>query len=213
MEETRTRYQPALRMLGEYLDQRPVHYAGIIEIADGFVVQYQPDPADPVRVALPFSRLDLDSLSTDLDFTRRHRAATSSNGASGWYGDVLRSVGYELDQRVNQNVLIDEHDEGMLVTYLHFHPRGNYIPEKYIYSASLRELDTMLMDAYDRRRPAYHTGNLLKHPVPPARHERPHAPSIEPDALWDVGERIAHSGSATNSWLGESERGAAEYMI
>lgn len=102
-------YQNRLRVLGRIIDEHRLHSITLIEVPGGFVLRATRD-TDPWPVLMEFGdRKIAKMLSQSLDLWGSapvHRE-TRDLIPTG-YEDVLRALGYELDQRIAENIVIAE---------------------------------------------------------------------------------------------------------
>jgi hypothetical protein len=146
-------YQVALRALGAWLDDEG-HAPGIriVETTEGFVVQQSSPDRTGVETSesVPFDRVWNLADST----TRRKRSKEKDGG----YQNLLRAVGYELDEADAHAVLLEQIDDDLLLTYLRPQYVGGYSLLKQ-FSIIRPEMRTeMLRAAQGRRSP----GRLVK---------------------------------------------------
>ena len=119
-------YQTALRVLGAIVDESGATAVRLIELVDGFSVQYQPREGDGRPIAL---QLRYDELRSPHTHYLRHRFLRHgrTTGLLSTYEDVFRALGYELDEVQAQTVLIEELDDGLLLTYQYLNPVDGYM--------------------------------------------------------------------------------------
>lgn len=102
-------YQNRLRILGRLVDEELLHSITLIEISDGFILRAT-RAADPWPVLLEFDERKIAKMlrraPEQRGQPRLHRE--SSNLIPDGYENMLRALGYELDQRVAENVVITE---------------------------------------------------------------------------------------------------------
>ena len=145
-------YQWLLRALGAYLDEQPSCRISIAEVPDGFLVRFQRtfQRLDPEVYRFDYERLreQLETLFNERKTLGpvRHEGIWSSfpNG----HADFFRALGYELDQESARSVLIDELDDGIIVTYFRIENDGW---KKRMVFLSVDDIEKMLHAAYARR--------------------------------------------------------------
>jgi hypothetical protein len=110
----RLTYQAALRAIGQWLDlQEATAGMRIVETPDGFLVAHTPDDDPDNDVSWMFTFDDMIALAEDM--SRRTRFP----GGSVQYQDLLRAVGYELDEVEAHAVLLEQVNDDLLLTYLY----------------------------------------------------------------------------------------------
>jgi hypothetical protein len=145
-------YQCLLRAVGGYLDGHGACRINVLEVADGFTVRYQTDRDDPqaVMVHLPNAELEL----TNRDLERRRKRLTfhfpRGDDASN-YEDLMRALGYELDYVKAYSLLIDELDDGYVVTYQFLKPSEGFNVRKRMVILGQDTMRAVLRDAHKRR--------------------------------------------------------------
>jgi hypothetical protein len=149
----RVSYQVALRSLGAYLDERNVTRLNVLESNTGFAVRYQPQPEQPETEFVHLSYHDLLSLNGQLEQKRRRRAFSfaKQENEKNTYENILRALGYELDAVEAYSLLIDEINEGMLITYQYFRPNEGFNARKRMVILGADAVRTVLEDAEARR--------------------------------------------------------------
>lgn len=149
----RIAYQSVLRSLGAHLDDLGARRINLLETEDGYAVRYQPDPRKPEIVLLHMSMHDLLILAEELERKRRRKAlfGSKTDTAGKTYENVLRALGYELDQAEAYSILVDEIDEGMLVTYQYLNPIEGFNARKRMVILGSNAVHSVLSDAESRR--------------------------------------------------------------
>jgi hypothetical protein len=141
-------YQVALRAVGASLDSLNATCYGILEISDGFVVQYSqelgsyPSTLEIVRSA------DLESLYKS---DAQQRGTQSS---AGGHQDFLRALGYVLDDAAAYSTLVEAIDDTVLVTYeyVFFAQEGGELIRKQHLVLDQEEKAALIRDARARRK-------------------------------------------------------------
>ena len=67
------------------------------------------------------------------------------------YENILRALGYELDQVEAYSLLIDELDEGLVVTYQYLRPTEGFSARKRMVILGAEALQSVVEDARSRR--------------------------------------------------------------
>ncbi|HEX6506202.1 MAG TPA: hypothetical protein VF221_01090 [Chloroflexota bacterium] len=155
-------YQWLLRALGAYLDEEPSCRISLAEVSDGFLVRLQRalHKLDPQVEHFKRETLkeQLEKLSTQRKPSShaRHQGVWSSfpNG----HQDFFRALGYELDQASARGILIDELEDGIVVTYSYPDTSNGAKWKKRMVVLGLSEIEAILNAAFERR----------QKPAPPA---------------------------------------------
>lgn len=149
-------YQWLLRALGAYLDEEPSCRISLAEVSDGFLVRLQRalHKLDP-----QVEHFKRDTLQDQLIRLRnerkqgarpRHQGVWSSfpNG----HQDFFRALGYELDQAQARGILIDELEDGVVVTYSYPDAAAGSKWKKRMVVLGVSEIEAILNAAFDRRK-------------------------------------------------------------
>lgn len=147
-------YQASLRSLGAYLDERNAHRINVIEAEAGFAVRFQPDAAVPDLILVRLSLEELSERDRDAGSLSKRRQlpfASRNNREESTYENILRALGYELDYVEAHGVLIDELEEGIVVTYQFLKPSEGFNARKRMVILGSEALDSVLEDARSRR--------------------------------------------------------------
>ena len=149
-------YQWLLRALGSYLDEEPSCRITLAETTDGFLVRLQRalHKLDPQIVHFKRQTLkqQLEELAQHRRFVghARHQGIWSSfpNG----HQDFFRALGYELDEAKARAILIDELEDGIVLTYSHPDPNTPDGWDKRMVMLGLKEIEEILNAAFERRK-------------------------------------------------------------
>ena len=149
-------YQWLLRALGAYLDEEPSCRISLAEVSDGFLVRLQRalHKLDP-----QVEHFKRDTLLEQLEHLRnkpknapraRHQGVWSSfpNG----HQDFFRALGYELDQAQARGILIDELEDGVVVTYSYPDTSPGAKWKKRMVVLGVAEIEAILNAAFERRK-------------------------------------------------------------
>lgn len=150
-------YQTLLRGIGAYLDEEPSCRITLAEVPDGFLVRLQRHlhRLDPVLIT--FQHESIRAQLMDLMRSRkrtglrvRHQGiwALFPNG----HQDFFRALGYELDQRQASYILVDELEDGILVTFRAPDPERSGGRKKDMFILGLPEIEAILNAAFERRK-------------------------------------------------------------
>lgn len=132
--ESRPSYQNSLRALGQYLDRQGAQRVNLLEEVNGYTVRYQLQRDHPDSVFVRLSHDEIPTVATHAEGRKRRglfgRGRDEHGSSTQTYENVLRALGYELDQVEAYSLLIDEVDEGMLVTYQYLRPTEGFTTRK-----------------------------------------------------------------------------------
>ncbi|HEX6506799.1 MAG TPA: hypothetical protein VF221_04130, partial [Chloroflexota bacterium] len=143
--EERLSYQTILRTIGAWLDSRNAANANVIEAPSAFVVRYVlgDDPRNLQEHILSGREL------RELEAAMREHRMIQRNGR---YQDLWRALGFEIDEREGTNLLLDQVEESLLVSYLYQKPETGLSWNKYASLLGQEDQAVMLRRAYARRR-------------------------------------------------------------
>jgi hypothetical protein len=150
----RVPYQYALRALGAYLDERRANSINLLEAEGGFAVRYQPQRNLPDTVLVRVEYPELKELSAELERRRRRKSfpfGSKESAGPNSYENVLRALGYELDEVQAYSILIDEIDDGMVITYQYLSPHEGFNARKRMVILGSDAMQAVLQDAEARR--------------------------------------------------------------
>lgn len=145
-------YQQYLRALGAFFDSSEANGVSVIETRDGFMARYYTSTGGEEVQARPFATTDLMQgrgtsyprvVTSDLDA----RPETS-------YQNVLRALGWELDDVAAAAITIDELPGEFYVSWLARRPDDGAAVVKRHASVGHDELQSILRDAEGRRIPS-----------------------------------------------------------
>jgi hypothetical protein len=140
-----------LRLLGSELDARGAQFISIIETPTGISMRYlPPDGGDAVAEHYTYREIAEATPRKETFLGRKRRP----NGAAS-YEDFLRALGHELNEALAASILIDEIENGFVVTYqAHDMKESGLLPRKKIVIMGPEELQLLMDEAYARRRPS-----------------------------------------------------------
>lgn len=150
-------YQWMLRVLGAYLDEEPSCRITLAEGPDGFLVRLQRHLHKLEPLVYTFRRDTLKEQLGELMKTRRP-AGLRARHQGVWalfpngHQDFFRALGYELDQRNADMVLVDELEDGIVVTYLCPDETRPGEMRKEMFILGLPEIEEILNAAFERRK-------------------------------------------------------------
>jgi hypothetical protein len=140
-------YQRLLRGIGAHLDEYCSRNVHLLEEPNGFTVRYQTEPGKNELIVARYSHDELLQRQAEME---RHQARGSPAGA-GSYQDFLRALGFELETRSAYSILVDELEDGFLVTYQYLKPEEGYVLRKAMIVAGPGEIGAILQHAHERR--------------------------------------------------------------
>ena len=151
-----SRYEAALRSIGAWIDERHPHQMSILETAEGFAVRWQWTSGTRAAISRHFSHEELrmfDRRGQHSRLSLQHRVVPSSGEAAAeTYQDLLRALGHEFDEVTAQSLLLDELDDGFLVTYQYRDPRKSTLWRKHLAIVAIDQQRSLLNQACARRR-------------------------------------------------------------
>lgn len=149
-----TTYQWLLRALGAYLDEEPSCRITLTEMPEGFLVRLQRavTKIDPMVVMLRRNTL-VEQVRALLDrpkpTTRVRHQGIWQNFPNG-HQDFLRALGYELDESRATGILLDELEDGLVLTYSYPDPQSGAWRKRMVV-LGMEEIEAILNAAFERR--------------------------------------------------------------
>jgi len=150
-----TSYQWMLRALGAFLDEEPTCRITIAELSDGFLVRLQRALHRLEPQVFELTRKDL--------VEQLRRRAEGRKGESGpvhhqgvWahfpngHQDFFRALGYELDDASAHGILIEEVENGIVVTYSYPDKDSSGERKRQLF-LGVQEIEQILNSAFERR--------------------------------------------------------------
>jgi hypothetical protein len=152
----RVPYEFTLRALGAMLDERESVRIHVLEVINGFMMRYCLAPSDSALYTHRATHAELLELSAAVE-SRRHRKVFPfgfrlGQNARGTYEDALRALGSELDTMKAYSILIDETDEGFLVTYQYLNPAQGFMVRKRMAFLGREAISQARQEARSRRK-------------------------------------------------------------
>jgi hypothetical protein len=149
-------YQWLLRALGAYLDEEPSCRISLAEVSDGFLVRLQRalhklDPqVEHFKRDTLHEQIDKLASSRKTPARARHQGVWASfpNG----HQDFFRALGYELDQANARGILVDELEDGVVVTYSYPDTSQGSKWKKRMVVLGVGEIEAILNAAFERRK-------------------------------------------------------------
>jgi hypothetical protein len=148
--------------VGAYLDEYAASQISVIETAGGFALRSTLPGSGTVPTLLEFAHQDLAERNTLLARRRGrgamaaaqlHRLRSDYLSLDAMYQDLLRALGWELDDSSAYNVLLEEVEGGFFVTYVAPNNQQDPVWTKRIARLGIPELESVLKDAHGRRQP------------------------------------------------------------
>lgn len=147
-------YQWLLRALGAYLDDQPTCRITLTEMSEGFLVRLQRTVSkiDPTVVLLRREHL-VDQIHALLD---KSRPATGVRHPGVWqnfpngHQDFFRALGFEFDEAQARGILIDELEDGLVLTYSFRDPESGAW-RKRMALLGVEDIEAILNAAFERR--------------------------------------------------------------
>lgn len=135
MDQEHTPYQAVLRVIGRELDHLHASHIRVLETPTGFSVQFFSNTEDAAITTLTFGLEDLLNRSKAVRFQPllRHplNAGKRLKRDKPSYQDFLRALGYELEDAGAYAILVDELDDGYLLTYQFYNPESGFMLHKH----------------------------------------------------------------------------------
>jgi hypothetical protein len=150
-------YQWLLRAIGAYLDEQPSCRISLAEVSDGFLVRLQRALHKLEPQVEYFKREVLvEQLQQIFDQPKkpsghvRHQGVWSAfpNG----HQDFFRALGYELDEASARGILVDELEDGIVITYSYPDPHDGSAWKKRMVVLGISEIEAILNAAFERRK-------------------------------------------------------------
>ena len=213
----RVPYQVALRTIGAYLDERSASFINVIELQDGFAVRFQPSPNQREMVGGRLRFETLQAFKEDLESRRSKFRVGGDSGEPrhlGGYQDFLRALGYELDKVGAYDVLVEEVEEQVLVTYLQLDPAHSVVAQKRMILLGSDDRRTILQHAYLRRPHDPVAKKLVKRIAgTPAGHDASLF-GAGGTATWERGEREIYRTELRGAFTGAmGDHGWSELLV
>jgi hypothetical protein len=149
-------YQWLLRALGAYLDEEPSCRISLAEVSDGFLVRLQRALHKLDPQVEHFQRNTLQEQLQRLRSERKHTVRARHQGVwssfPNGHQDFFRALGYELDQAQARGILIDELEDGVVVTYSYPDTSIGSKWKKRMVVLGISEIEAILNAAFERRK-------------------------------------------------------------
>jgi hypothetical protein len=148
-------YQWLLRSLGAYLDREPSCRISLAEVSDGFLVRLQRalHKLEPQVEHLKRETLveQLHELMARKPVGPRVRHQGIWSRFPNGHQDFFRALGYELDQSSARGILVEELEDGLVVTYSYPEQNNGTQWKKRMVVLGMEEIEAILNAAFERR--------------------------------------------------------------
>jgi hypothetical protein len=134
VDQERTPYQALLRVIGRELDHRHATGVRVMEVPSGFEVHYVTNDQSLEVGNLSYSYEDLKAKargSRIQPLLRHPMGGKRSKKGKPTYQDFFRALGYELEDASAYAILLDELDDGYLLTYQFYNPDSGFMLHKH----------------------------------------------------------------------------------
>jgi hypothetical protein len=146
-------YQSMLRAIGAFLDTQPSYYLAVAEVPDGFLVRTHRSAHAPVPTVLHLTRTALGEQLEQLRASKPHQRVVQPRLWSRFpngHQDFLRALGYELDEASARVILLEELEDGIVLTYCSPQPETGVVRKRLVV-LGLPEIEAILNAAFERR--------------------------------------------------------------
>jgi hypothetical protein len=150
MVRQRGTYEGALRTIGAYLEVVGAHHVSIVEAVDGFDIRHEQSDRNTDLELRHVGYREISALDRERRKERRPFGLGARRGKRR-YGDTLRALGHELDVAKAYSLLVDEVDDGFLVTYQYLRPSQGFLVRKRMVFLDTDSVARVLDDAGGRR--------------------------------------------------------------
>lgn len=151
-------YQWLLRAVGSFLDEEPSCRISMAEVSDGFIVRIQ---RALHRMDPQVEHFKRENLEEQLDrLFKRGKPIAKAHHQGIWasfpngHADFFRALGYELDTARASNIVLDELEDGLVLTYTYPVDDEGKTWNKRVVRLGLDEIETILNAAFERRQKA-----------------------------------------------------------
>jgi hypothetical protein len=149
-----TDYERVLRAVGVYLDGEDGGWFRLIEVPDGVTLFVEGRNSQPSCRELHFSVDGLNSRAESLSKGRRFLGSAHENSwklVSTTHEDFLRALGWELSDSNAHALLIDELEDGLLVTYSYLDPARGFQWRKQLIVMQVADMQGIIAAGRGRR--------------------------------------------------------------
>jgi len=146
-------YQSMLRAIGAFLDAQPSYHIAVAEVPDGFLLRMHRAPHIPEPMVLHVTRTALVEQLEQLRVTKPRKPALQPGLWSRFpngHQDFLRALGHELDEASAQSMLLEELEDGIVLTYRYPQPDA-VVWHRRLLVLGLPEIEAILNAAFERR--------------------------------------------------------------
>ena len=149
-------YEQEFRLIGRWMDQRHPDHIQLVETPEGFAALWQWGHDIRAAISRLFAHQDFIALERQARAMRGQmpNSSTRMNGSTyaKSYEDLLRAVGHELDEAAAETVLLEELDNGFLVTYQYRDLTNAPVWRKHMAVLETKQEQSLLKQAAARRR-------------------------------------------------------------
>lgn len=135
MDLERIPYQAMLRVIGRDLDHRRASSVRVLETPSGFSAQYfdATENKDITNVTYTHEELEAKARGGLMQPLLRHPIGSGKRFKHGrpTYQNFFRALGYELEDAGAYAILLDELDDGYLLTYQFYNPESGFMLHKH----------------------------------------------------------------------------------
>lgn len=127
-------YQSVMRVIGRDLDRLQATYVRLIELPTGFAVQYVTPKSETTIVTVEFTMSELMARAEPgllQPLLRRPVGPRRTFSGKPTYQNLFRALGYELEDAGAYSILLDELDDGFLLTYQFYNPESGFMLHKH----------------------------------------------------------------------------------
>lgn len=150
-----TDYEHALRVIGRHLDSEIAFHVRVLEVDDGFTVQFQSLQQGEARVShFAWDRLQdlliFNSAGRGVGGKRKRNTGLWSEIAGG-REDFFRALGHKLDEEGASSLNVDELQDGIALTYVCPDPEDPIRSNKHHSVLALQDMRDIQAVAQQRR--------------------------------------------------------------
>lgn len=149
-------YENALRAIGRHLDSETAYHARVLEVEDGFTVQFQSSPnhADGHSAHFPWERLQdlliFNSAGRGVGGKRKRHLGLWAD-VEGGRENLYRAMGNKLDTDGASAVSVDELPDGVALSFMSVDPQDALLTDKHHLVLTLDDMRALQAEAQHRR--------------------------------------------------------------
>ncbi len=151
-------YHSMLRALGAWLDEEDPPRFTVLETTEGFDAILDQGATEQKPEHVRFSYEALTEREKRLRSVRKHMRGPGGARHHSWKladagrQDLLRALGFELDDAEATNIIVDELDDQLLLTYSYVDPTEGYLWRKRLIPLGRAEMERIVEVARERRK-------------------------------------------------------------